>query len=139
MRIVRLNRSVLLGGIVLAGLLHQPLITTILFLMVAPSVAFGKRASLIFLVGSRLFPGNKTGEALESPQLMRFNNAIAATLLGAAQIAFASGSTTAVWILCGMVATAAAVALCGFCLGCFLYFQFNMQRFRLFGQQTGPA
>ncbi len=139
MRIVRLNRSVLLGGIVLAALFHQPLITTVLFLMVAPSVAFGKRASVIFLVGSRLFPGHKTGEALESQQLMRFNNAIAAILLGAAQIAFATGSTTAGWFLCGMVAVAAGIALCGFCLGCFLYFQFNMQRFRLFGQKAEPA
>ena len=136
MRIVSFNRVILLGGIVLAALLQQPLITTVLFLLVAPSVLFGKKASLIFLAGSRLFPGRRADEAIESPQLMRFNNAIAAILLGGAQVAFAAGSSITGWILCGMVATAAAVALGGFCLGCFLYFQFNMQRYRFFGRKT---
>jgi hypothetical protein len=139
MRIVSFNRSIMLSGILLAALLQQPLITTVLFLLVAPSVLFGKKASLIFLVGSKLFPGRKADEAVESPQLMRFNNAIAALLLGGAQVAFLSGAAIAGWVLCGMVATAAAVALCGFCLGCFLYFQFNMQRYRFFGRKANAA
>jgi hypothetical protein len=33
------------------------------------------------------------------------------------------------------VAVASAVALGGFCFGCFLYYQFNLQRFKLFGQR----
>jgi hypothetical protein len=33
-----------------------------------------------------------------------------------------------------MVGIAAAVALGGFCFGCFLYYQFNLQRYRLFGK-----
>jgi len=30
---------------------------------------------------------------------------------------------------------AATVALSGFCFGCFLFYQFNLQRFKLFGKQ----
>lgn len=135
MQIVSFNRIILLGGILLAIMFRQPLVTTLLFLLVVPSVLFGRKASLIFRAGSKLFPGRNPDEAGESPELMRFNNAIAAILLGAAQLCFLAGAPLAGWILCGMVATAAAVALCGFCLGCFLYFQFNLQRHRLFGRK----
>jgi hypothetical protein len=137
MPIVSFNRLILLGGVLLAILFRQPLVITLLFLLVAPSVLFGRKASLIFLVGSRLFAGRSPGAPTESPELMRFNNAIAAILLGAAQLAFLLGADTAGWIISATVAVAAAVALCGFCFGCFLYFQFNLQRHRFFGPKAG--
>jgi len=55
-------------------------------------------------------------------------------LLGIAQVAFIAGQAVAGWIFSGIVALAAAIALSGFCFGCFLYFQFNLQRYKLFGQ-----
>lgn len=135
MPIVRFNRVILLGGILLAILLQQPLITTALFLVILPAVLFGKKWSLIFQLGSVLFAKQNRDAATDSPELMRFNNAIAAVMLGSSQIAFLFGAPLAGWILSGIVALAAAVALCGFCFGCFLYFQFNLQRYRLFGQK----
>lgn len=135
MPIVRFNRAILLAGILLAIALQQPLITTALFLLILPSVLFGKNASLIFRLGSRLFARQNRDSATDSPELMRFNNAIAVLLLGAAQVAFLFDAALAGWILSGIVALAAAVALCGFCFGCFLYYQFNLQRYRLFGRK----
>lgn len=135
MPIVRFNRVILLGGILLAILLKQPLITTALFLIILPAVLFGKKWSLIFQLGSVLFAKQNRDAATDSPELMRFNNAIAAVMLGSSQIAFLFGAPLAGWILSGIVALAAAVALCGFCFGCFLYFQFNLQRYRLFGRK----
>jgi L-asparagine transporter-like permease len=139
MPIVTLNRSVLLTGIILGYILHQPLFTTALFLVVLPAVLWGQKASLIYFVGSRLFRKLNQNAATESPLLMRFNNSIAVIMLGVAQFAFLFGATTTAWIISGMVALAAFVALCGFCFGCFLYFQFNMQRYRLFGKKSSPG
>ena len=45
--------------------------------------------------------------------MQRFNNSIAVTLLGAAQIAFILGATVVGWALALMVAIAASVALAG--------------------------
>ncbi|NTV92873.1 MAG: DUF4395 domain-containing protein [Chlorobiaceae bacterium] len=132
--IVRLNRIVLLGGITAAMLFRQQAVISALFLIILSSVVFGRKGSLIFFVGSRLLARQNMNAATESPKLMRFNNAIAATLLGSAQIAFLLGAPLAGWILSGVVAAAAALALGGFCFGCFLYYQFNLQRFRLFGK-----
>lgn len=132
--IVSLNRVVLLAGIIAATLFQQPLITTALFFIILSAVVFGKKGSLIFFAGSRLFARQNLTAKTEDQKLMRFNNSIAALLLGGAQIAFLLGAPLAGWVLSGTVAVAAAVALAGFCFGCFLFYQFNLQRFRLFGK-----
>jgi L-asparagine transporter-like permease len=139
MPIVTLNRSVLLSGIVLGYILQQPLFTTALFLIVLPAVLWGQKASLIYFTGSRLFRKLNQNAETESPLLMRFNNSIAVIMLGAAQLAFLFGATQTGWIISAMVALAALVAICGFCFGCYLYFQFNMQRYKLFGKKAASA
>ena len=134
--IVKLNRATLLVGIVAALLFQQPLVTTVLFIIILLAAVFGRKGSLVFFLGSRLFARQNLTAATEDPKLMRFNNSIAAVLLGSAQIAFLSGSPLVGWIFSGVVAVAASVALAGFCFGCFLFYQFNLQRFRLFGKRV---
>jgi hypothetical protein len=134
--IVKLNRAVLLTGVTFAIVFQQPIVTSALFLIVLSAVAFGRKGSLIFLVGSHLFAKQNQNAPTEDPKLMRFNNSIAAILLGGAQISFLLGAPIAGWILSGAVAVAAAIALAGFCFGCFLFYQFNLQKFRLFGQPS---
>lgn len=130
--IIRLNRIVLVAGVIVALILNQPLITTALFLIILPAALFGRRASLIYKVGSRFFARRIPTAPTEDFRVQRFNNLIAATLLGAAQVAFALGVPVAGWALSLAVAIAATVALFGFCLGCFLYYQFRLQRHRFF-------
>ena len=132
--IVNLNRWVLVLGVVGGLLLQQPLFTTMLFIVVLSAVAFGRRGSLIFQVGKRLLAkrnaaAQRAGE-LEDPGLMRFNNTIAAVLLGGAQIAFLFGLNLVGWALSLAVAVAAGVALAGFCIGCSLYFRYKIHRHR---------
>jgi hypothetical protein len=131
--IVRLNRSTILLGVILAFVLHAPSITTALFVIVALAAAFGRRASLIYRVGMLVLRPSASGPEGEDPRLMRFNNTIAATLLGAAQLAFLAHAPLLGWIFSGIVALAAAVALAGFCFGCYLFYQFKLNRARLFG------
>ncbi len=136
--IVNLNRWVLVLGVVGGLLLQQPLFTTVLFIVVLSAVAFGRRGSLIFQVGKRLLAKRNAAaqreDEVEDPGLMRFNNTIAAVVLGGAQLAFLFGQNVVGWALSLAVVAAAGVALAGFCLGCFLYFRFNMYRHRLFGK-----
>lgn len=130
MPIVMLNRAALVVGILAGLLLRQPLFTTALFLILLPAVLFGPRGSLIFQVGKRVFARRIPTAEREDRRLMRFNNTIALTLLGLAQIAFLLGWMVLGWILAGMVLVAATVALAGFCVGCFLYFQLKVNRYR---------
>ena len=131
--IVTLNRSVIVASVLLALLLRQPLITTALFMVLLVAVTFGQRYSLIFRLGSVLFASRNRTAPREDRRLMRFNNSIAVLLFGLAQIAFIAGYPLLGWSFALLVAVAAAVALAGFCLGCFFYFQFILQRYRLLG------
>jgi hypothetical protein len=135
--IVRLNRITIVLGVIVAVALQAPLITTALFLVVALAAAFGRRASLIYAIGSRIFRARENGPGDEDPRLMRFNNALAAGFLGIAQIAFAFHAPLLGWIFAGFTALAAAIALAGFCFGCFLFYQFKLNRYRLFGSTSG--
>lgn len=129
--IVKLNRWTLLVGIVLGFVTRQPLVTSALLLILLTAVLFGPRWSLIAQVGQRLFVRG-TATEYEDRRLMRFNNLIATLLLGLAQLAFVLGAPAIGWALALMVAAAAAIALAGFCVGCFLYYQLKLQRSRLF-------
>ncbi len=66
----------------------------------------------------------------EAQELQRFNNSIAIILLAASTLAFYMGGTTLSVILAGMVALAAFVAICGYCIGCTLYFQYKQWKLR---------
>jgi hypothetical protein len=131
--IVRLNRAVLVSGVVIAFVLQAPIIIAALFVVIAPAAIWGRRASLIFKIGSRLLAKQNATAEQEDQRLQRFNNSIAALMLGGATVAFLLNAWTIGWVLSFGVATAALVALLGFCVGCFLYYQFRLQRTRLFG------
>jgi hypothetical protein len=133
MPIVLLNRWTLLLGVIAAIALQQPLITTALFVILGGAALFGSRGSLIYQIGSRAFARwNATAET-EDRRLMRFNNTLATIFLGLAQIAFLARVPLAGWIFASFAALAAAVALAGFCVGCYLYVRFKIERYRLFG------
>jgi hypothetical protein len=133
MPIVKLNRWTLLTGVVLAFALQQPLITTALFVILFFAVLGGQRYSLIFQIGKRVLSRQIVGAETEDRRLMRFNNSIALILFGLSQVAFLFNVGWLGWAFSLMVAGAAGVALAGFCFGCFLYFQFKLNRYRLFG------
>ena len=136
--IVQLNRWVLVMGVVGGLILRQPLLTTALFFVVLSAALFGRRGSLIFQAGRRLL-AKRNAKALnagevEDPRLMRFNNTIAAMLLGGAQLAFLLGPEGVGWGLSLAVVTAAGVALAGFCVGCFFYYRYRTYCSRVFGK-----
>lgn len=128
--IVTLNRAVLTFGILVALLTHQIWITTILFLILLPTTLLGKKFSLIYFVGNVLFKNQIQTSQYEDAGLQRFNNTIATTLLGFSQISFLAGQSILAWVFASMVMLASGVALAGFCVGCFLYYQFKIQRYR---------
>ncbi|NTV46846.1 MAG: DUF4395 domain-containing protein, partial [Chlorobiales bacterium] len=115
--IVKLNRWVLLTGILSGALINQPVVTTVLFLILLPATIFGKRGSLIYFIGSRVFAEKIKTADYEDGRLQRFNNIIATSMLFAAQVAFLLGEPIIGWSLSFVVAIAAGIALAGFCVG----------------------
>ena len=133
MPIVTLNRSILTFGILLALLTQQIWMTTLLFVILLPAILFGKKFSLIYFFGNLLFTKQNRDSKYEDAGLQRFNNTIATTLLGIAQIFFLFNQTFIGWVFASMVMSASGAALFGYCVGCFLYYQFKIQRYKIFG------
>lgn len=131
---VRLNRWLIVLCGAAALLLQHPLPATLLFLVLLPAALFGQRWSLIFHLGRALFGKRLDGAEYEDRRLMRFNNLIAVLLLGGAHAAYYLGQPLLAAVLVAMVVLAAAVALAGFCVGCFLYYQLRLNQYRLFGK-----
>jgi len=130
--IVTLNRIFLTFGVLFALISQQVWITTLLFVLLLPAVLFGKNYSPIYLLGSVLFKSIIKSAKYEDAALQRFNNTIAVTLLGISQIFFLFNQIIVGWIFASMVMIASGVALLGFCVGCFLYYQFKIQRYKFF-------
>lgn len=130
--IVTLNRAFLTFGILFALISQQIWITTLIFVILLPAVIFGKKFSLIYYIGSKLFSSQIKSAKYEDAALQRFNNTIAVTLLVISQIFFLINQSIIGWIFASMVMVASGVALLGFCVGCFLYYQFKIQRYKLF-------
>ncbi len=131
--IVTLNRSIIVTSAVLALLTQQPLVITALFALLLPASLFGRRASLIYWLGQQLLAKQiaQPDTLIEDSQTQRFNNILATLLLGFAQLAFLMQNPTLGWTFVGMVLVAATVALLGFCIGCFFYYQFRLNQYRL--------
>ncbi|MCR8847242.1 DUF4395 domain-containing protein [Rossellomorea sp. SC111] len=66
----------------------------------------------------------------EDAEQQRFNNIIAVSCLGGAIISFLTGWDTGVYLFSGMVFVAASVALAGFCIGCFIRFQWKRFQYK---------
>jgi hypothetical protein len=132
MPIVTFSRACHVGAVALGLLLHAPwLVVLDLVLLLVP---FFGGPNAYAVIGKMLFKQRLAGAPVEAYQLARFNAAIAIVLYALATIAFFLSWWTAGWVLAGVVALASAVAIAGFCFGCFLYYQFKLNRYRMFGE-----
>ena len=109
----------------IAFALDLPWLAVLVGLNLGVSAAFGTR---LFLPG-RLWPSIRTALRLGPPREPeheyppRFAQALGATFLGLAAIAFLLGATPIAWLLVGAVAALQTLlAVTGICVGCRLYF-----------------
>jgi hypothetical protein len=123
---VRANQAGIVLFVLLAILLQQPLLIALLWIIEVLPMVFGIRANLFVAIAKPFLSNKIKGAATESQELLRFNNSIAVTLLSIAVICFGiDGASIMGYVFAGMVAVAAFIAICGYCVGCFLYYQWK--------------
>jgi hypothetical protein len=131
--IVTLSRWIYVIVLSAALILQQPWLTTVILALVLPPVLWGRKWNLIGMIGRKIYGESLRTAEREDRSLIHFNNLILVILLGAAQIAFLLGYSLFGWILTGMCIGAAGLALMGFCIGCVIYYQFKLARYKFFG------
>ncbi|WNS45485.1 DUF4395 domain-containing protein [Paenibacillus sp. MMS20-IR301] len=77
-----------------------------------------------------LLKKERSAYVLEDWEQQQFNQSIAVFCLAAGLVSFLAGWTVAAYIFTVMVAAAATVAILGFCIGCFIHYQWRMYIYR---------
>ncbi len=119
---VRANQIGILLCIIISLIIGQPWVLAIALAVQLVARWFGAQYNLfIRLIASLLPASNRT----ESRELLRFNNLLAILFLLGFLIAIVFHATITAYIFLAMLTTAVVLALSGFCLGCFMYFQWK--------------
>ncbi|MBU9713428.1 DUF4395 domain-containing protein [Bacillus tamaricis] len=128
--LVKANQLMLVILTLLSIFLQNVWIVLGTLVLVAASLLFGPKANLAMRI-AKIFIKDFSKDETEAVVLLRFNQTIAASLLAiATTILFVSGHWIA-WVFTGMVSIAAAVALSGFCVGCFMYYQIKRLSYKM--------
>jgi uncharacterized membrane protein len=127
---VRSNQAAMVILIALSAIFQLPWIILIVFAVEVAGLAFGAKGNLFVGIARPFLRSLVARSHTEALELQRFNNTIAVVLLTLSVICFSLGFTIAAYIFAGMVALAAFVAICGYCIGCTLYYQFKRLRAR---------
>ncbi|WP_150268164.1 DUF4395 domain-containing protein [Paenibacillus tepidiphilus] len=84
----------------------------------------------VIKLGASFLRKERSAYVLEDWEQQQFNQSIAVFCLAAGLISFLAGWTTAAYIFTALVAIAATVAIFGFCIGCFIHYQWKMYTHR---------
>jgi hypothetical protein len=127
---VRSNQAAMVLLILLSAIFQQPWIILIVFAVEVAGLFYGVKGNLFVRIAQPFLGNLLSRSQTESAELQRFNNSIAVILLTCSVICFSFGFPLAGYILAGMVALAALAAICGYCIGCTMYYQYKRLRSR---------
>ncbi|WP_438347862.1 DUF4395 domain-containing protein [Paenibacillus sp. FA6] len=123
---VKVNQIGIVLCIILTAVFNQPYILLALWLIQVIGLLSGKN---LFVLLVRPFL-NVKGAATQAEELQRFNNKLAVGFLTISLLAFVTQLQVIGYIVVGLLFVAAFVALCGYCVGCTVYFQYKQFRAR---------
>ena len=125
---VKTNQIGIVLTVLAAIVLDVPWLLAVLFVIQLIGFLLGLRYNLFIALAK---PFLKPEGGTQAAELTRFNNTLALTFLTGSLICWALGWLTAGYVLAGMLAIAAFIAVYGYCVGCTIYFQFKQFRARL--------
>jgi hypothetical protein len=124
---VRANQLGILVFVILTILTQFYGLLIIPFAVQIISRTFGIQYNLFVRFIAPILPAS---QKTESRELLRFNNLLAIIFLTGSLISFFMGANIIGYIFLSMLSIAILLALSGFCLGCFIYFQWKQFKSR---------
>ncbi len=123
------NQIFIIITVLISWITKEPWILIIPFLAVFSGVLL--KYNPVIKIGRLFLKKAPAKYRQEDAAQQRFNAGIASVCLGAALISSSAGWVTGYYLFSGMVLAAAAVALAGFCIGCFVRYQWQRFRYKL--------
>lgn len=128
---VKANQTGIVTFVIIAAIAQQPWLIALLWVIEAAGLAFGMKGNLFVRIAKPLLRKRIAGALTEARELTRFNNTLAVIFLSLAVLFFALQWTVAAYVMSGMLALAALGGLLGYCVGCFLFYQYKQLKNRI--------
>lgn len=122
---VKMNQTGIVLFSVFAIVFQEPLLLIALWIIQAAGLLLGMKANLFIQLSKPLLQNRIAGAETQALELLRFNNSLGMIFLTLSLISIGFGWSVAGYIFAGMFALAAFAAICGYCIGCTVYFQFK--------------
>jgi hypothetical protein len=126
--LVRTNQSFIFVTVVLSLLLQQPYLLFLPLLVGLYSLFF--RQNPIFLLDCPLLTKPPAAYVQEDATQQRFNQWIAVSCIALSFTSFLADLPAMGYLFAILVAAASLIAIFGFCIGCFIHFQYNQWKHR---------
>ncbi|CAM2825334.1 DUF4395 domain-containing protein [Paenibacillus sediminis] len=123
---VKANQTGIVLFVILTAVFNQPFILLALWLIQVAGLFFGKN---IFVMLAKPFL-KVEGKPTQAAELQRFNNSLAVMFLTLSLLSFLLHLNVLGYIFAAMLFLAAFVAICGYCIGCTVYFQYKQFKAR---------
>lgn len=126
--LVKTNQWVIVISVLLTWILGQPWFLLIPFIAGILGLWFGFNP--VMQLGKLFLRKDPKTYIPEDWEQQQFNQKIAVTCLGLGFASFILGWNVAGYVLTILVALAAFVAILGFCVGCFIHYQWRQYKYR---------
>jgi len=126
--LVRTNQAFIVISVLLSWFTGQYWILTLPLAAGLSGLIF--KYNPVIKLSARFLKKEKSAYILEDWDQQQFNQSIAVFCLAAGLVSFIAGWTIAAYIFTVLVAVAATVAILGFCIGCFIHYQWKMYTYR---------
>lgn len=126
--LVRLNQWVIVLSVVLTWISQQEFI--LLFPLLCGLMGLIFKVNPIIIVGSRFLRKEPSAYIPEDFEQQQFNQVISVICLGIGFGGYVFGWEVIAWMFTIMVALAAFIAILGFCVGCYIRFQWQQYQYR---------
>ncbi|MGG0717121.1 DUF4395 domain-containing protein [Robertmurraya massiliosenegalensis] len=126
--LVRLNQWIIVLSVVLTWITQQE--TILLFPLICGLIGLIFKVNPIIMVGRQLLRKQPSEYIPEDFDQQQFNQVISVICLGLGYVGYLLGWTVVAWSFTIMVALAAFIAILGFCVGCYIRFQWQQYQYR---------
>ncbi|MCQ6275503.1 DUF4395 domain-containing protein [Bacillus sp. V3B] len=126
--LVQTNQSVIVISVVLTWLTNSEWFLLIPLIAGLSGILFGFNP--IMQIAKRFLKKPIKSYIPEEWEQQQFNQKIAVVCLGAGFLSFLLGWDIVGYVFTTLVATAALVAILGFCIGCFMHYQWKQYKYR---------
>jgi hypothetical protein len=126
--LVKTNQAFIVVSVLLSWITGQYWILALPLAAGLSGLLFGYNP--VIKLAARFLTKERSAYVLEDSEQQQFNQSIAVFCLTAGLVSFLAGWTVAAYIFTVMVAVAATVAILGFCIGCFIHYQWRMYTYR---------